>query len=291
MSEKEQGKRYSHLYLLRGEPEKDSKRARFRLSKLAEQYFAPAGYKGKRRSPDYQKRAIESIESEIGIQFASRSQSGRYLERWDWFFKRVEITILLDVVTILSGEFKYRESGAKERFLEHIRRIFKEENLAYEIDAEGGVHPLIDSAFTSGKQLAISGLASPRYIATAQSLEKIDGSLLEDPADYKGAIRSVFGACENLFKLMYGVPRLDSQKAGELIGKDQQSLYSAHPTLQAASSKMLESFKDWINSAHFYRHEEGTEEPNQPAEEVAILLISQGLSYVRWLAKLDTLKE
>ncbi|WP_291733746.1 hypothetical protein [Leisingera sp. F5] len=80
---------------------------------------------------------------------------------------------------------------------------------------------------------------------------------------------------------------MDARTAGDKIGKDQQALYAAHPTLQSVSAKTLEGFKDWINAAHFYRHEQGVEEPNQPAEEVAVLLISQGLSYTRWLAQLD----
>jgi len=41
----------------------------------------------------------------------------------------------------------------------------------------------------------------------------------------------------------------------------------------------------------FYRHEEGSEERNQPAEELAIVLVAEGLSFVRWLAAMDRRRE
>ena len=77
--------------------------------------------------------------------------------------------------------------------------------------------------------------------------------------------------------------------AGDKIGKSLQSINGGHPTQQSANAKLLESYKHWINAAHFYRHEEGGEEPSQPSEDLAILMVSQGLSFVRWLAGIDRL--
>jgi hypothetical protein len=289
MNNKLIGKRFSHIYMIRGEPEKDSKKAHFRLAKLAERSCPPAKHDRYGRSLDYNKRAQEKIENELGIQFGTRSKAGTLISSWEWYFNKVSVTEMLDTITVVAESLynEYEKDDRRGRFIAEARRILKEENLAYDIDAIGGVHPLVDSTFSAAMESAISGMDNPRYAASAECVNRIDGYLLQDPQDFIGAIRAVFGACENTFKLMYGVPRLDAKTAGERIGVDQQRLYAEHPTLQAASAKMLEAFKHWVNAAHFYRHEQGVEEPNQPAPEVAVLLISQGLSFVRWLTVLD----
>ena len=290
MPEQVTGRRFSHIYINAGVPVKDSEKARFRLSKLAEDTFPHSKYNGRSHTPNFKSGAVQRIERELGIKFASKSTQGTFYEVWEWFFRRIPITEMLDTITVLVDELNSSYGRKVEDFILSARRIFKEENLAYEIDDEGGVHPLIDGAFSANKQASIMALSEPRYKATATCVEAIDGFLLEEPPDYKGAIRAIFGANENLFKLIYNLPRLDGRGAGDKIGKDQQALYDSHPVLQAVGVKTLDAFKSWINAAHFYRHEEGVEEPNQPSEEVAILLISQGLSYVRWLAQIDRLK-
>jgi hypothetical protein len=293
LSSKVIGKRFSHVYLVRGEPEKDSQKARFRLAKLAEKSCPPAHSGRHGSSFDYNKHAQGRIENELGIQFGTRSTAGTLIRSWEWYFNRVSVTEMLDTITVVAASLhnEYGQNDRPARFLAEARRILREENLAYEIDESGGVHPLVDAAFSASMESAISGMDNPRYAASAGCVNRIDGCLLQNPQDFIGAIRAVFGACENTFKLMYGVPRLDAKTAGERIGGDQQRLYTEHPTLQSASAKTLEAFKHWVNAAHFYRHEQGVEEPNQPTPEVAILLISQGLSFVRWLTALDQKKD
>lgn len=289
MSDQVTGKRFSHIYLVRGEPVKDSTKARFRLAKLAEKSCPRSEAARYGRTPDYAKRAQERIESELGIRFATRSTTGALIPSWEWYFSRVSLTEMLDTLTVIAAAIfsEYDKEDRRGKFLREAQRILKEENLAYEVDEMGGVHPLIDAAFSAVMESAVSGLKYPRYAASAECVERIDGCLLQNPQDFIGAIRAVFGACENTFKLMYDVPRLDAKTAGECIGRDQHKLYREHRTLQAVSAKTLEGFKHWVNAAHFYRHEQGVEEPNQPEMEVAILLISHGLSYVRWLTVLD----
>ncbi|MEO1463722.1 MAG: hypothetical protein AAFU82_15700 [Pseudomonadota bacterium] len=285
------GARFSHLYISQDAPLRDSEKARFRLAKLCEASCPKSKPDRYGSTTEHFRPAVKAIESEIGISFASRSTSGSYHERWDWFFNRVTVVELLDTITIVGNTLhsnmeKYDRRGA---FLETARRIFKEENLGYTIDEEGGVHPLVDSAFTATHSAAIAALSGERHKATLDAVAKVDVCLLQDPPDYREAIRASFAANENLFKLMYSVPRLDARSAGDKIGTSLQSLYDGHPTQQSANAKLLESYKDWINAAHFYRHEEGVEEPSQPSEDLAILMVSQGLSFVRWLAGIDRL--
>ena len=149
---------------------------------------------------------------------------------------------------------------------------------------------MIDGAFHAVRQAAIASLNGPRYEATAAMVEEVDRYLLEPHPDYITAIRSVFGACENLFKLMYEVPRLDAKTARDKLSIDHQSFYSSYPMLLRANAKSLAGFMEWIDAAHFFRHEQGSETSYQPTEEHAILMISQGLAFVRWLAIIDARK-
>jgi hypothetical protein len=49
----------------------------------------------------------------------------------------------------------------------------------------------------------------------------------------------------------------------------------------------VDAFRDWVDAAHFYRHEAGREAVAQPPLSLAILLISAGASFLRWLAEFD----
>jgi len=51
---------------------------------------------------------------------------------------------------------------------------------------------------------------------------------------------------------------------------------------------MLNGLKDWVDAAHFYRHEERrAEEVAQPPLKLAVYIVSTGASHLRWLAELD----
>jgi hypothetical protein len=287
MSTEPLGQRFSFVYTVRGRPAADSKKARFRIAKLAHELCPEPKFSRNGRTFDFAKAAKNHLENELGLIFDTWFNGVRYTS-WQQFFDKITLEEFLDSITILAGHLG--GTGRSAEYLRGVTRILEQENLAYRIDSKGGVHPLIDAAFSGVQQLAVGGLEGLRYSATAALVSSIDGALLSSPPDYKDAIRCTFGACENLFKLMYNVPRLDARTAGDKIGQDQQRLYSGRKALSGASAKMVESFKGWIDAAHFYRHEEGVEEPQQPSEEVAILMISQGLGYVRWLAMLDKLR-
>lgn len=285
MSEQTIGKRFTHIYLVRGEPEKDSAKARFRLAKLAEKSFPithPSYSSRSQNNPD--SLVQEKIENEIGVEFATHG-----VRSWKRYFEKITVNDMLDTITVLVEGLCIKNE--MDMFIAEAQRILKEENLAYKIDDVGGLHPFIDSAFSTELDSVISFLNDTRHAASAEYVNRIDGFLLQSPQDFMGAIRVVFGACENTFKLMYNVPRLDAKTAENSIGCDQQKIYKNNGTLQRSSAKILTSFKQWVDAVHFYRHEQGKEELSQPAEEIAILLISQGLSFVRWLAMLDRKKD
>lgn len=277
------GRRFSHVHVTRGEPLKDGKKARFRAAQVTGEHFKS----GTRNTSDYRTGAIKKLERELGITFGTRSTSGHFIKSFEWFFNRITILEFLDALTILVMERNARYRAEGNTYLAELKRIFLEENLAYEFDDKGGIHPLVDGAFTANTNSAIAALEGERYAGTLALIENIDGHLIQNPPNYVGAIRAVFGANENLFKLIFETNQLNAKFAADHIGPIQQRLYDGHPLQLGSNSKMLAAFKQWIDAAHFYRHEEGAESPTQPSEEFSVLFISQGLGFVRWLAQID----
>jgi len=105
--------------------------------------------------------------------------------------------------------------------------------------------------------------------------------------DGKTAIRNVFEAAEGLFRLMFkNAPRLTADQAARLEPIIQKR-YSSDGTASGAVTKLIASFKDWIDACQFYRHEPGQPEIHQPPIELAIHLISVGAAFIRLLMELD----
>jgi hypothetical protein len=79
-------------------------------------------------------------------------------------------------------------------------------------------------------------------------------------------------------------PRLTSKECAQL----EPVIQSVHDkTSSGAAIKMLNSFRDWVDAAHYYRHEPGSEQVTQPPLSLAIYMVSCGAAHLRWLAELD----
>jgi hypothetical protein len=177
---------------------------------------------------------------------------------------------------------------ATTRWVTEARRIFSEERLAYEIDEKGIVHPAVDKEFQRSRQSTVAGLQLPRYANSLAAFERISDELASLPPNGKDAWRAIFAAVEGLFRLMF--PSATQLNAGGVetnLSGLIQKLYSSDPTALRAARGLLASLKDWVDASHFYRHELGSEEPAQPPIDVAILAISAGTAFLRWLIFLD----
>jgi hypothetical protein len=209
------------------------------------------------------------------------------------FFRDCELQDVLDLVTVVyrflvglrrTGLF---EGNALTRWLAEVRRIFKEENVHYSVDDLGGVHFAFDEEFARGTAAAISSLQGSRYNNALTAFEDAMVALSKGPPDGKTAIRRTFDAAENLFKMMFqNSPRLTSQDAKKLVPLLQRA-YSTDSVATGAASKLLSAFTDWIDAAHYYRHEAGRPEPIQPPLALTVQMISVGASFIRLLAELD----
>jgi hypothetical protein len=268
------GVRFSHVYGQRGEPTEDSERMRHRIGAAIE-------------SDDWLNNRIFKLrlEQDIGVD-APRT------EMWSTFVKRrLTLNDVLDLITVAAEYLRERPAGGGELMVQNwvtgINRIFRDENVHYRVEPKGGVRFYIDEAFSQARTATIAALSVPRYANAIAEFEKGMAALATAPPDGKGAIRGVFAAAEAVFRLITAAHRLG---ADELAGLAPilQRLYAQDGTALRSAQKMLASLKDWVDAAHFYRHEEGSEEPAQPPLRLAIYIVDSASTHLRWLAELDS---
>ncbi len=212
-----------------------------------------------------------------------------YPVAWPGFLEKdLKLVDVLDLVTIAHRLLvQAKLSHDPGRWRHAIQRIFDQENVHYCVDDQAGVHFRPDNEFAHNRAATVAALQGSRYANALDAFERGMAALASVPPDGKGAVRYVFGAVETLFRLM--VPRAPRLGATELDGLAPllQHKYAADETALRVSAKILGSLKDWVDAAHFYRHEPGAEEVAQPPLEVAIHILSTGASHLRWLAELD----
>lgn len=173
-------------------------------------------------------------------------------------------------------------------WLKFVKRALAEENLGYRVDDRGGIHPLVDVEFEAQRVAVIQVLSAERYRATLEAFEGAHEALERDPPDTKEAVRDVFGAIENLFKLMAGgkSPRLASAEVKKHLPAMLDGHYTDN-TARSAAGRMMDSLCDWVDGAHWYRHEQGQPDPAPPPIHLCVTIMSTGAGYLRWLAEID----
>lgn len=265
-SEIESGRRFSQIYLIPEELLRDSSRMRRRIGSVV---FS------------YARDVRKLLNDEIGIPLSSFASGTA--DYWPNAFAKMELRDVLDAITVVARRLVHMES-----FIKEIQRIFDEEHVSYTLDELGGVHFRVDAEFERSRISAIGVLGGSRYEGVRDQIERAYRALDGIPPDGKLAVRSAFFSAEGLFRLMFpNAHQLSSSEVAKYLRPlVDQRISDKRPALQV-TLKQLEAFKDWIDAAHFYRHESGTEEPAQPPLELAILMVSQAASYLRWLQQFD----
>ncbi|KRP86719.1 hypothetical protein AOQ73_34230 [Bradyrhizobium pachyrhizi] len=224
------------------------------------------------------------LERELGIKVKAT-----YNIEWISFCEKCDIRDFLDCITLANAFFVKRGQSAGARiWQQEVRRIFTEERLAYEIDEGCVVHPAVDKEFQRNRRSTLAGLQNARYSNSLAAFERISDQLAEQPPNGKDAWRAIFSAVEGLFRLMFpSAPQLNAGAAETYLSSIIQQTYVNDAVAMRAANKQLASFRDWIDSSHNYRHEQGSEEPVQPPIDLAVLAISNGTAFLRWLIYLD----
>ncbi len=257
------GRRFSQLYMTQGVLTRDSDRMRRRLAAI---WPTQCG-----------ERVATLISKRLGGDV--RVVGGRYA--WSHYFQKAPLPDVLDAITFAA------EASGSDNFLEQVATIFLEENVGYRVDQRGVVHFAVDAEYERSVQSIISGLDNPRYNNALKAFERIQIELDKEPPDGKLAVRAVFDAVEGLFRLMF--PRAPRLASGE-IEKHLMVLVksrSKSDAEQRATAQWVASFKAWVEACHFYRHEQGQEEPHAPPLDLAVGLISAGAAFLRWLVSHD----
>lgn len=264
-----QGQRFSLLYLRPDTLRNDSPRLRRRIAKLLELRIDNRAY-------DIGQR----LERELGIQVVFRSGGSSYIN-WKQFLEW-ELRDVLDAITIVGRATSTSTAQRNAVFVSEANRVFKEESAAYVVDADYGVHPIVDAAFSASLSSAVRGLAG-RSQAALEHVETAEKELLPG-GNTRSAIRAVFDAVENLFKQMFpGVTHVNSGAIKNDLRPLVQSTYDAGVE-QHAALKCVEAFSDWVNACHFFRHDAGEVVSTPPSEDLTVALVSQGLGHIRWLS-------
>lgn len=267
------GRRFSQVYLTKGEPQKDSQRARTRLASAVH-----------RHASHLLDRVKADIVKELGINgpvYPDREHAWR-----DWLSK-VELRDVLDVPTIVVGVIdRFGRGHSPNEFIAEVNRIFGEENLGYRLDWKGGVRYFQDEEFERSRAAAITGLAAPKYQAAAEAFEDAHAALAGAAPDTLTAVRRAFDAAENVFKMAFVEARLG---AGELTKKLTPLLAQKYPGRSANAAKLnAKAFAEWVNACHSYRHAPGEPDPSPPPMDLAVSLVSGAANYLRWLIVLDS---
>lgn len=263
------GERFSLNYATRGKPQSDSPRMRIRVYQLF----------------DLLKLGQEITPTQIGFELGIQVPFGSFGPMWQSFFKTCELRDFLDVITLMARAATTRYSDGKS-FSKKIAAIFEQENVSYRIDAKGGVHYSIDEEFAHNQGSTIAALSSSRFETARGHLASAQGALDKVPPDTRDAIRQGFECVETVFKLIF--PSVSSLGASEATKKLRPLLERKFEGQELdASGRLLEAFKEWINSAHSYRHGQGTETPKLPSITTTVVAVSLAASWARWLASLE----
>lgn len=272
MSIDESGKRFSLVHLTTDEGLQDSERARGRVAWLLIN-----------SNINYAKLA-DQIHRELGVEL----EYGGYGAMKEYHIKKFiggcDLRDLLDLISLVWECLD--DPVVKQTWISECRRIFAEEHLRYIINDAGGVRFSADADFERNVQATIQGLGHSSLKGALTSYEQCLESLSRSPPEAKSAVRSIFEAVEIVFKtLCPGPSRIGNGEITDHLIPKLNSIYF-DPTARQSAVKLARSLAEWVNSAHFYRHGQTGEEPVEPPFELATALISEGSSFLRWLAAL-----
>src|SRR5262245_23585022 len=268
------GERFSVLYMRSGDPAPDSARARHRIGSLfREGMFLPR----------FDQLAAYLVRN-IGI---SLPDNHRYPSCWHQFMRECRIADFIDTITVVYRYlFWHVSEEVANWWRDSITQFMDEENLAYEIDDVGGVHPRIDSEFQRNVGSALAGLEAERYRNVRDLLERASGNLSTNPPNYRQAWRATLSAMEAMFALIFPQVRFTIEEIERYLKPRVERTYQGDPTSQKAALRMLTCLLEWVEASRSFRHHPGASDCSQPPPDVAILSISCGASLVRWLAGL-----
>jgi len=275
------GQSFSHLYLERGAPQKDSERFRKRLGAFVNEEI----------KWEQENAIARYLTRELGVDIPVRGMGFYDIPA---FLNEAQLPDVLDSITLIWIFLNRISPTIAPSWMNLVERVFKEENLGYKLDPKCGVHYFVDEDFEKNRLSSLSCLTNLRYAAVATAFEDSYNKLDLQPADTKGSVQSIFEALEILYKLIVHAEektRLNSHGVIKNLKPMVQILYGDDKTACIAAEHLLDGFCDLIEALHIYRHGQKVEEPIDPPIEMAIQIISSGATYLRWLVEFDKITQ
>jgi hypothetical protein len=272
-----EGEFYSRLYIKPGAPLDDSDRFRRRIAA----YFLRNIY-------SYNSGLTNTVGSEIEIETGAPNFSPPHSDNeFDEFFVKSSLVDVFTAITIIWRNLVPLGIRARD-WREFIERTFKEENLSYRVDGKCGIHPAVDQEFERNRVSALAVLSAPRYTAALHAAEAAFKQLDALPMDGKGAARNIFEAAESMTKIISGSGSdLDEGFVNKELRRIVDRVFAGDEQIKSTANRLLSSFGKWVAAVHPFRHGHDREQPLVLPDDVAVLAVSQGASFLRWLADLD----
>lgn len=274
------GPRFSQLYVERASAGQDSSRLRVRIAALFQRRFANVSL------------ARDVLEIRLGANI-DHVQGSYDIAK---FLRICPLRDFYDFVTVyrqaLEEEFK-RTRYTSDQILARTwtmecQTAFVEENVAFRVDNAGVVRPLVDTEFDRNLSTLLAGLSDRRLAAVRLEVETSISELERPQPATKAAIRSMFEALEIYSKIVvtsYNVQKLDASVVEHHILPIIQGKPGMFKPSQDVAHHLAMSLIDWIKGAHLYRHGQNTTEPAPPPLDLAVVYVSMGAAYLRWIVE------
>ncbi|RZI57223.1 MAG: hypothetical protein EOP14_05160 [Pseudomonas sp.] len=294
MTEKPVGELFSRLYIEQGAPVQDSAPFRNRL----DAYLQATHYSEYAAIASYLRREAGLV---VGSFYGDRTNTTFY--KFTDFFTQSPMPGVLSSLTLI---YRYLKDKFPERlstrnpanpwvhrypkadaWRQFVARAMREENTAFSVDAECGVHFFVDQEFERNRTSVVAALQAARYNAARTAYEQAHLYLDSQPVDTKAAVRSAFESLEIVARLM--VP--ESRNLNKWMVENKLLPLAlanvADSTENAALLKIFESIGAFVDSIHLYRHGQGTEEPNAPSTAFAVYTVSSVATALRLLVGVE----
>ena len=168
------------------------------------------------------------------------------------------------------------------RWIQLVDEI-REENLTYRVGNDGIVRPHIDEEFDGNQSSALLALDDEKFAEARDDFEKAFRHLRN--GEGKQALRMMFPAVEVAAKVLFPgkFSRLMPNELDSTLRPLLDARYADNEPARDASRQLLEAFKKWINSSHLYRHGQEVQASAEPPQELVVLHLSLGASFLRWM--------
>ncbi len=276
--------RYSQIYVEKPSNLSDSPKLRKRISSYYHSYIHYEKIHCRQSEKIYDVIIANLIEQEVGIGIEKTYNGFSVTYHTVKLLLNCSINDFLDCISVIDSVLT---DTTKKDWIEFVERVFREENMPYTLGSDGVVHLYVDEEFSNSYEATISLLSLDRYEHTKVIYENSYNHLRSDKQNTRSAIKDMFESIETLSKLMDNkIKRLGAKEVNNNLKPICDRVISDEDEKDFINL-MISGLAEWVNAHHKYRHGQGKEEHTPPSLDSAILSLSVGSAYLRFLMQID----